>query len=188
MISFVIPAHNEERLLPQTLSALLAAAERIGRPYEVIVVNDASTDRTREIALERGIRVIDVRHRQIAATRNSGARAARGDILFFIDADTQANVGAIRAGLEAIERGAVGGGCLFRYDGWIPWWARILLPIGSGRGPRGEGDRRRVPVLPPGRLRGGGRVQRAVLRRRGVGVRHGPQAARPVSSSRGRRC
>jgi glycosyltransferase involved in cell wall biosynthesis len=134
MISFVIPAHNEEVCLPVTLAALLWAAEQVGRPYEVIVVNDASTDRTRAIALEHGIRVIDVQHRQIAATRNAGARAAQGDILFFIDADTQATASAIRAGLHAIQHGAVGGGCVFHYDGWIPWWARILLPIGNAAG------------------------------------------------------
>jgi glycosyltransferase involved in cell wall biosynthesis len=134
MISFIIPAHNEELCLPGTLDALLAAANRVERPYEVIVVNDSSTDRTAEIARERGARVIDVEHRQIAATRNAGARAARGDILFFVDADTQANLAVIRAALTALGRGAVGGGCHFRYAGPIPWWAHLLLPIGNAGG------------------------------------------------------
>jgi len=134
MISFIIPAHNEEVCLGGTLDALVASADQIGRPYEVIVVNDSSTDRTAAIASERGARVVDVQHRQIAATRNAGARLARGDIFFFVDADTQANAVAIRAGLAALERGAVGGGCRFRYAGWIPWWARILLPIGNATG------------------------------------------------------
>jgi glycosyltransferase involved in cell wall biosynthesis len=134
MISFIIPAHNEEICLPATLDALVAAANQVGRPCEVIVVNDASTDRTGAIADERGARVIDVQFRQIAATRNAGARAARGDILFFVDADTHANADAIRAGLAAMEQGAVGGGCHFRYAGPIPWWAHILLPIGNAAG------------------------------------------------------
>jgi glycosyltransferase involved in cell wall biosynthesis len=131
MISFVIPAHNEEAFLPDTLDALVAAADRVGRAYEVIVVNDSSTDRTAGIAAARGVRVIDVSYRQIAATRNTGARAGRGDVLFFVDADTHASAAAIRAGLAALDRGAVGGGCHFRYHGPIPWWAHILLPIGN---------------------------------------------------------
>jgi glycosyltransferase involved in cell wall biosynthesis len=134
MITFVIPAYNEEACLPVTLDALLAAAKQVGQPYEVIVVNDASTDRTGVIARQRGVRVLDVHHRQIAATRNAGAREAQGDILFFVDADTQANARAIRAGLRSLKQGAVAGGCVFRYDGWIPWWARILLPICNSAG------------------------------------------------------
>lgn len=131
MLSFIVPAHNEEACLPQTLAALTGAARRVGREYEVIVVNDASTDRTREIALEHGARVVDVAHRKIAATRNSGARAAAGDLLFFIDADTQANAEAIQEAIAAMEAGAVGGGCHFSYDRRLPLWGRILLPIAN---------------------------------------------------------
>ncbi len=131
MISFVIPAHNEEAYLPATLDALLAAADAVRCPYEVIVVNDASTDGTGEVARRRGVRVVDVDYRQIAATRNAGVRVAAGDTLFFVDADTQANEAAIRAGLSALEQGAVGGGCHFRFAGRIPLWARLLLPVGN---------------------------------------------------------
>ncbi len=54
----------------------------------MIVVDDASTDATPEIAAQNNARVVSVNHRQIAATRNSGARAAQGERLFFVDADT----------------------------------------------------------------------------------------------------
>jgi glycosyltransferase involved in cell wall biosynthesis len=134
MISFVVPAHDEEQCLATTLRALNAAANEVGEPFEVIVVNDASTDRTGAIGLEFGARVIEVKYRLIAAARNAGARVARGDILFFVDADTQANAPAIRAGLRALAAGAVGGGCVWSYDGPIPWWARILHPIGTMAG------------------------------------------------------
>jgi glycosyltransferase involved in cell wall biosynthesis len=134
MISFVVPAYNEEAYLPATLDALFVSAERVAHPYEVIVVNDASADRTAEIGRERGARVIDVNHRQIAATRNSGARASRGEFLFFVDADTRANPAAVGAGLDAMLQGAVGGGCVFRYDGPIPWWAPTLLALGNAVG------------------------------------------------------
>ena len=79
MISFIVPAYNEELLLPATLSALEAAAHALGEPSEIVVVDDASTDRTAAVAEEHGARVIQVNHRQIAATRNSG-RARRREI------------------------------------------------------------------------------------------------------------
>jgi glycosyltransferase involved in cell wall biosynthesis len=129
MISFVIPAYNEEKYLPATLRALFASAEAVGEPFEVIVADDASTDRTAEVAREHGAQVVSVSNRQIAATRNAGARAARGDVFFFVDADTQANPAAIRAALRSLGNGAVGGGCLFRYDEPVPLWTRVVYPI-----------------------------------------------------------
>jgi glycosyltransferase involved in cell wall biosynthesis len=131
MLSFVIPAHNEEQHIGPTVAAINAAAGASGEPFEVIVVDDASTDQTATIAAEHGARVIHVQHRQIAATRNAGARCARGDVLFFVDADTLASPAAIRAALRAIKRGAVGGGCVFRFDGTLPPWARALYPVAA---------------------------------------------------------
>src|SRR5207245_8000855 len=83
MISFIVPAHNEELLIGQALSALGRAARASGEAFEIIVVDDASTDRTAAIALEHGVRVTSVSHRHIAATRNAGARQARGTLLSF---------------------------------------------------------------------------------------------------------
>ncbi len=130
MISFIIPAYNEEQYLGATLTALHAAATEIGEPFEILVVDDASTDRTAAIAVEHGARVIAVRNRHIAATRNAGGREARGEVLFFIDADTLPSAEAIRAGLPRFTQGAVGGGCLFRFDCPLPFWGRVLYPIG----------------------------------------------------------
>jgi glycosyltransferase involved in cell wall biosynthesis len=129
MLSFVIPAHNEEHHIGPTVAAATAAAQGIGEPFEIIVVDDASTDRTASIAAEQGARVIHVQYRQIAATRNAGAREAQGDVLFFVDADTLANPRAVQACLREIRRGAVGGGCVFRFDGPLPLWAHVLYPV-----------------------------------------------------------
>ena len=133
MISFIIPAYNEENLLGQTLTALEAAAAAVGRPYEVIVVDDASTDGTAAIARQHGVRVVPVEHRQIAATRNTGATAARGDMLVFIDADTVVTEGAVAAAVEAMRRGAAGGGCAFRFEGRLPFYGRqhaaVAVPL-----------------------------------------------------------
>jgi glycosyltransferase involved in cell wall biosynthesis len=91
-ISVVIPAFNEERFLPQTLKHLRQAAEQLGavsdRHVEIIVVDNASSDRTAEIALASGTRVIPVPEHNIARVRNAGAGAASGDLLIFLDADT----------------------------------------------------------------------------------------------------
>lgn len=127
MISFVVPAYNEERLLDATLSAIHAAAAAVNRPYEIVVVDDSSTDGTVAVARTRGASVVSVACRQIAATRNAGARAASGDILIFVDADTIVNARTLRASLAALERGAVGGGAAIRLDGRIPWHGRALF-------------------------------------------------------------
>jgi glycosyltransferase involved in cell wall biosynthesis len=110
MISFIIPAHNEELWVGRSISAIRAAMEMVGGRYEIIVVDDASADATARVAEEHGARVVRVAHRQIAATRNSGAREAQGALFFFVDADTLANPGAIQQGLRAMQAGAVGGG------------------------------------------------------------------------------
>jgi glycosyltransferase involved in cell wall biosynthesis len=129
MLSFVIPAHNEEQHLGATLAAITAAASDAGEPFEVIVVDDASTDRTARIAEEAQARVVQVQNRQISATRNAGARGAKGNVLFFVDADTLVNPAAVGACLRELHNGAVGGGCVFRFDGALPVWARILYPL-----------------------------------------------------------
>jgi glycosyltransferase involved in cell wall biosynthesis len=132
MISFIIPAHNEQLLLGRTLNAVNAAAREVGEPFEIIVVDDSSTDDTASIARANNVRLVQVHHRQIAATRNSGARSAKGDFFFFVDADTVVTAPALRAALRCMRRGAVGGGFAFRFDGRIPFYARIVHPLAMG--------------------------------------------------------
>lgn len=123
MISFVVPAHNEQTCLPATLAAIHASARALDLTYEIIVVDDASTDAAAEIARAHQARVVSVNHRQIAATRNSGARSANGDRIFFVDADTIINPRTVHQALAAMNRGAVGGGGAV----WIDW--REALPL-----------------------------------------------------------
>ena len=89
--SLVIPAYNEERLLPRLLDSIDAARATYGKPeeIEVIVADNMSTDRTAEMAASRGCRVARVEKRVIAAARNGGAAIASGQIVAFIDADSQ---------------------------------------------------------------------------------------------------
>jgi glycosyltransferase involved in cell wall biosynthesis len=129
MISFIVPAYNEEALIGRTLEALNRAARNAGEPYEVIVANDASSDRTANIAETYGARVVRVNLRQIASTRNAGARGAAGDKLIFVDADTVVTDEVVRAAIDTLNRGAAGGGCAVSFDGHLPRYARLINPM-----------------------------------------------------------
>src|SRR4051794_17318953 len=124
MITFIIPAYNEERLLGGTVQAVHTAARAVGEPYEVAVADDASTDQTAAVAERNGARVVRVARRQIAATRNAGAREAKGDFLIFVDADTLVNEAVVRGAVGALRGGAAGGGAAVRFDGPLPLYAR----------------------------------------------------------------
>lgn len=86
-VSIVIPARNEERHLPACLEAI--AAQTI-KPYEVIVVDNNSTDKTAEITRQYPfVIVVDEQTEGRVYSRNAGFNAASGDIIGRIDADTQ---------------------------------------------------------------------------------------------------
>ena len=90
-ISLVIPAFNEERLLGDSLREIrraMAAFTERGWETELIVCDNNSTDRTPAIAREAGAQVVFEPINQIARARNTGAAAATGDWLVFVDADS----------------------------------------------------------------------------------------------------
>src|SRR6266699_1030648 len=132
MISFIVPAYNEETELPSTLGAIRAASSGLSQPVEIIVVDDASTDATPEIAEQAGARVVSIQRRQIGAARNAGARAAQGEYLFFVDADTRINKTHVTEGIAALEAGYAGGSARVAMDGFVPMWGRVLLRGFSG--------------------------------------------------------
>ena len=134
-ISFIIPAYNEESCLGRTLDAIHRSATATAPEYEVIVVDDGSTDRTKDLAIANEATVVPVGKRHIAAVRNAGAHTATGDYLFFVDADTEINSSLLQASVKTLSSGAVGGGCRFRFDRPIPWYGhfaeRIVAPLYS---------------------------------------------------------
>ncbi len=127
MISFIVHAYNEAQSLAETLNALNQAGRALNEPYEIVVVDDCSTDQTAAIAVEKSATLISVKHRQIAATRNSGALASKGKYLIFVDADTQVNPEVVRAAVNAMRQGAVGGGAAMLFDEPTPRYARWML-------------------------------------------------------------
>ena len=129
MLSFVIPAYNEERFIGRTIASIHAAARSLGIAYEIVVADDASSDGTARVAREAGARVVAVSCRQIAATRNAGARAARGDRLVFVDADTELGAAVLRGAVAVLDEGAVGGGAGVRFPRGAAWWAGAIAAL-----------------------------------------------------------
>lgn len=92
-VSIIIPALNEERFIGETLQWLEAAiltwkSVTPGATAEIIVVDNDSTDRTAELARSYDATVVPEPVRNIARARNTGAKAAKGEVLLFLDADT----------------------------------------------------------------------------------------------------
>lgn len=119
-LSLVIPAYNEEACLPRLLDTVDRARDRsIGGPesIEVIVADNASTDGTARLARARGCTVVSVEKRVIGAARNGGARAARGEILAFVDADAQIHPETFNE-IERIlaDPGVIGGATGIRFE------------------------------------------------------------------------
>lgn len=120
-LSVVVPAFNEGRYIAATLEAILEAAARYRGDVEVIVVDNNSSDATAEIARSFGVTVVFEPVNQIARARNAGARAASGDILVFIDADTVISGNILDVVARHIASGwVIGGGAWVEPDtGWL---------------------------------------------------------------------
>ncbi len=111
-LAVVVPAHDEAGELPRTLDGLRGHLEVLGRAFELVVVDNASTDATAEVARAHGARVVAEPHRQISRVRNTGAAHTEGDCLLFVDADTWPTRELLEAALAELDAGACGGGAL----------------------------------------------------------------------------
>jgi glycosyltransferase involved in cell wall biosynthesis len=144
-LSVVVPAFNEELLLPQTLETLahgMALFERRGWSTELIVCDNNSTDRTAEVARAAGARLVFEPVNQIARARNTGAAAASGDWLVFVDADSAPSAGLLEEVRNCIERAdCVGGGTTLACNSnvkfvrqWLAVWNAISRLMGWAAG------------------------------------------------------
>src|SRR5688500_8027662 len=132
LLSIVIPAFNEERLIKECLRSVhasLAANDRPALSSEIIVVDNNSSDGTAGLARQSGAQVVFEPVNQIGRARNTGAAAARGDWLLFVDADSILNPDLLADILRLIEEGRHAGcGSVIRMHG-LPWWAEGTLKL-----------------------------------------------------------
>ena len=89
LISVIVPARNEQTILPRCLAAL---REQSTREFELIVVDSASTDRTQQVARSFGAHVVRLEEPGVGRARQAGFEAARGEIILSTDADAVPSV------------------------------------------------------------------------------------------------
>ncbi|MFZ5951308.1 MAG: glycosyltransferase [Candidatus Rifleibacteriota bacterium] len=129
-VSIIVPAFNEAELIGKTLLSLKSAALQSNTSVELIVVDNDSTDETAAIARKHGAKVVFEPHRQIARARNTGASAAMGRYLIFVDADTTISSELFSKAVNELRRGrTIGGGALVSFDVRPVGLARFLLRV-----------------------------------------------------------
>jgi len=120
LISVIVPAFNEEKLIANSLHCMQDAARSFadrGWETEFIVCDNNSSDATAALARAGGARVVFEPVNQIARARNTGAAAARGDWFVFVDADSRPTPELFAEVAGQIESGrCLAGGCTVRMD------------------------------------------------------------------------
>ncbi len=102
-ISIIVSAYNEERYIGACLDSIVRNG--LGRFLEILVIDNASTDQTAQVAAAfPGVRVIREDRRGVTRARQRGFREARGNLLAFVDADTRIPTGWYNAILEEFEK------------------------------------------------------------------------------------
>ncbi len=116
MVSVVLACYNEEQVLAGSFAEIKDTLDDLGRPYEVLFVDDVSRDRTRQIIREIAAAhpAVDIqvilhdRNQGRGATVTDGFRAARGEIVGYLDVDLEVHARDIPTLVRAIEKGADG--------------------------------------------------------------------------------
>lgn len=104
-LSIVIPAYNEETYIAQCLESVLREIKNVSEETELIVVNNASTDETKKIALDYpNITVVDEPKKGLTQARHAGFIVSNGDLIANIDADTKMPAGWIKKVFDEFEK------------------------------------------------------------------------------------
>ncbi len=132
-VSVVLPAFNEEKLLPAALAAVREAASAFtsrGWEWECVVCDNNSTDGTAAVARAGGATVVFEPVNQIGRARDAGARVATGEWLVFIDADSTPSPALFASIAERIASGrALGGGSTVELEPGTPRYARFVCGL-----------------------------------------------------------
>jgi glycosyltransferase involved in cell wall biosynthesis len=132
-VSVVLPAFNEEKLLPAALAAVKAASSAFtarGWEWECVVCDNNSTDGTSVVARAAGATVVFEPVNQIGRARDAGARAATGEWLLFIDADSTPSAELFASIATRIAEGrALGGGSTVELEPGTPRYARFVCGL-----------------------------------------------------------
>ena len=118
-ISVITPAHNEEQYLGKCIESIKAAAQYAQLDSEHIVVLNRCTDRTEEIAVSSGCRVVHENARNLSRIRNAGVAEAQGNIVVTIDADSWMTTNMLSEVIRRLGSGKfIGGGVLIYPERW----------------------------------------------------------------------
>lgn len=136
--SIIIPARDEEKLLPRCLASIKKAGALVDATYEVILVNNRSKDRTEEIARAAGCKIVQSEAKNLSIIRNQGAEAASGKVIVTIDADSEMSENMLLKIKQVLASGKyIGGGVMIypeRYSLGIIATGICLLPFVIFRG------------------------------------------------------
>ena len=145
-VSVIIPAFNEAAYLAETIHRIRAAEAHLhanaDAAVQILVVDNASTDRTGELAEGLGATVVHEPRRNIARVRNAGAAFAAYDVLVFLDADTLVPPELLLKIARAMNDPTCGGGCVdvlhlpngLVLRAYFKLWRVLGLALGTGQG------------------------------------------------------
>jgi len=135
-LSLVFPAFNEAQNLPVLLESAVKVGELLGLRFEIVIVDDGSRDSSAEVLASwcrRDRRISVVHHaanQGYGAALRRGLRAARGELVFFSDADLQFDLGEIRSLLAHAEEFEIVAG--YRAPRRDPWARRVIASVWGG--------------------------------------------------------
>ena len=127
-VSVIIPVYNEEHLLPACLEAL--QQQDYDGPYEIVVVDNACTDRSPEIARSMGVRVVSEPRKGVVNALRTGFAVTRGEIVACTDGDTRVPpdwLSRLVAAMTSQPNVVAAGGLYIFHD--ASRWLRLLIPF-----------------------------------------------------------
>jgi glycosyltransferase involved in cell wall biosynthesis len=128
--SVLVPAHNEAAYIGNCLQSIKDAAENVMDKVEIIVALNRCTDQTADIAAGYQAVIVKEDRKNLAMIRNAAARAATGDVIVTIDADSRMSGNMfVEIGARLSAGKTIGGGVMIRPERWSPGIFMSLLTV-----------------------------------------------------------